>query len=367
MRILATASFAGAANVLLPVLRNLQIRPDMQLRVVAERQALQIFREQGIPVEDAPSDIKSRETFLRALFQEKSPEALLLGTSRGSSIEKELLRIGQGLGIPSLSLVDHWSYYRERFLEPGSQKLRLPTRIALMDTRALERAVAEGLPREILKVTGQPHLQSLAAALRDPTLHQQAEELRNVWLQSAKGPLLLFCSELFSDNRGYTQTDALEGIAEALNLLEADHPIRSKLVVKLHPKEPGDRFYPGPVASQRGFLLAHTEPAWPCLLAADVLVGITSMMLVEAAIAGRPSVSYQPAWGTAVPFVGTETGIVRGSRTVKELAAQLSAALESARTGNGTGDSAFLREILSGDAAARITDLLLELGRESPD
>lgn len=381
MRTLAAATFAGGANVLLPVLRKLQLQPEVRLRVVAERQALQILSEQGIPVEEPPPAPKERDLFLRSLFRKEAPDTLLLGTSRGASIEKELLRIGQERGIPSLAVVDHWSHYKARFLEPGSRQLRLPTRIALMDTQALERAVADGLPRKILKVTGQPHLQYLATALRDPALQRHARKLRDTWLQDEQGPLLLFCSELFSENRGYAQTDALEGLAEALDLLEKDAPPRAparpKLVVKLHPKESRAPFQAGPASRRRGFLLVEVEAAWPCLLAADVLVGMTSMMLLEGAIAGRPAISYQPAQGRAVPFIGTETGVVRAARTVKELAAHLSALMEAPPRASAqrpalteappraSAQSAFLREILSGDAAGRITDLLLGL-RPSP-
>jgi hypothetical protein len=326
----------------------------MRLRVVAERQALPILSQQGIPVEEPPSAPKERELFLRSLFRQVPPDALLLGTSRGATIEKELLRIGQEGEIPSLAVVDHWAHYRERFLEPDSKALRLPDRIALMDSEALEQAVADGLPREILKITGQPHLQSLAAALNNSDLRRQAGELRSRWLRGARGPLILFCSETFSDDRGYTETDALEGVAEALDLFEERHAVQPKLVVKLHPKQPADRFRAGLRASRRGFKLAQAESPWACLLAADRLVGITSMLLMEAVVAGRPAISYQPEQGRAVPFVGQERGIVRAARSVRELAALLS-------DSRAPEDPDSIRRILAGDAATQIVDLLMEL------
>lgn len=384
MKILVAASYAGAANALLPVIRRLQTRPEVQLRVIAERQALQLFQGRQIPVEEAPPEPEEREWFLRSLFREGVPDALLLGTSWGPSIEKGLLRIGQERGIPALSVVDHWSNYRERFREPDSGQLRLPHRIALMDTHALEQAVAEGLPREILEVTGQPHLQSLARTLREPELRRKARELRDRWLCAAEGPLLLFCSEYFSDparrgtprDRGYTEVDALEGLAEALDSLDGAQSLRPKLVVKLHPKESPDRFQPGSRTRRRGFLLAQAEPAWESLLAADLLVGMTSMLLVEGAVAGRSAISYQPAHGIAVPFVGTEMGIVRAARTVEDLAAHLSNILSTrypvsdadggGRYSSPAEEHPFLLRILSGDAAARIEELLLEVACESP-
>ncbi len=371
MRVWVAARDAGGANILLPVLRRLEANPGVQLRVVAEGPALRIFREQGVAAEEAPADRGERERFLRERWRDAAPEALLLGTSWGRSIEKEILRFGQENGIPALSVVDHWSNYRERFVEPGSGRLRLPNQISVMDEIALERAVAEGLPREILRITGQPHLQSLAAMAGDAGLLQQARQLRAAWMGEEPATLILFASELFSEDfrrgtphdRGYTETDALEGLAQALRIVEGRDGRRLKGVVKLHPKEDRDRFRPGPLARAREFLLAQAEPPWACLLAADGVVGMTSMLLVEAALLGRPAVSYQPAQGIAVPFIGTETGLVRSARSPEGIAAHLSEGLFSG-AGVSVSESDFRRRLLSGDAAARIAELLLDLRAE---
>ena len=382
MRTWVAARDAGAANILLPVLRKLQARPGVRLRVIAEGPALRIFRGNGVAAEEAPAHPEEQRNFLRGRWKETAPEALLLGTSWGPSIEKEILRIGQENGIPALSVVDHWSHYRERFMEPGSGQVRLPNAICVIDEIALEQAAAEGLPREILRIAGQPHLQALAARAGDPGLLQQARKLRAKWLgNSQDSKLILFGSELFSDDfrrgtshdRGYTETDALEGLAQALSAVEERAGARVQLVVKLHPKEDRDRFRPGPLARSRGFLLAQSEPPWACLLAADAVVGMTSMLLVEGALLGRPAVSYQPEQGKAAFFIGTETGLVRSARTPEEIAVHLQeltaddrggtvlAAEEVPRRGCG---AAFRRRLLSGDAAARIAELLLNLREE---
>ncbi len=376
MRIWVGARDAGAANVLLPVLGRLGARGGVDLRVIAEGPALGIFRASGISAEGAPADPGQRASFLSACRRETPPDALLLGTSWGASIEKELLRIGQQGGVPALSVVDHWSKYRERFVEPESGQVRLPTRIGVIDEIALEQAVADGLPRGRLTVTGQPYLQSLAAASGDPALRRRARRLRTEWLGGRQaGGVILFGSELFSDDfppgsphdLGYGETDALEGLAQALQKLEVRHRRRLKLVVKLHPKENLQRFRPGPLAQERGFLLLEAEPAWPCLLASDVVVGMTSMLLLEAAILRRPAVSYQPAKGIAAPFIGTETGLVRSARSPEALADHLSDCLSPGAAVPASGSpapaagSGFLRRLLSADAADRIADLLMDL------
>lgn len=365
-----SARDAGAGNILLPVIRRLEARPGVRLQVVAEGPALQILRKGGAAVEEVPADSGQRERFLQKRWEEAVPDALLLGTSWGPSIEKELLRIGQERGVPTLSVVDHWCNYRERFTESNGG-VRFPNRISLMDEIALEQAVAEGLPREILKIGGQPHLQSLAARAQDPELLAQARQLRGTWMDGAPAELILFASEPFSDDfrpgtshdRGYTEIDVLEGLAQALQFVEKQGGRPLKLVVKLHPKEDRDRFRPGPLACARGFLLAQAEPPLACLLAADAVVGMTTMLLVEAALLGRPAVSFQPARGLATSFIGTEAGLVRSGRSPEAIANHLSDCLSSSAAVSASG-SDFVRRLLSGDAAGRIADLLCDLRAE---
>lgn len=381
MRVWVAARDAGGANILLPVLRRLEANLGVQLHIFGEGPALRLFRQGGAAAEEVPSGSDEQERFLHERWKQTPPDALLLGTSWGPSIEKELLQIGQQSGVPALSVVDHWSNYRDRFTEPGSGRLRLPNQISVMDEIALDQAVTEGLPREILRIGGQPHLQSLAAMARDAGLLEQARRLRAAWLgEQRDSKLILFGSERFSDDfrrgtphdRGYTETDALEGLVEALRIVETQDGRRLKLVVKLHPKEERERFRPGPLARDRGFLLAQAEPPWACLLAADGVVGMTSMLLVEAALLGRPAVSFQPAQGIAAPFIGTESGLVHSARTPEEISVHLEeladdrggtvlASEEVPRRGCG---AAFRRRLLSGDAAARIAELLLDLRAE---
>lgn len=104
--------------------------------------------------------------------------------------------------------------------------------------------------------------------------------------------------------------------------------------------------------------MESSAPPWACVLAADLLVGMTSMLLLEGTIAGRPAISYQPAQGRAVPFVGSQMGIVPAARSPQELSVLLSEGFLSRRW---AVDSGFLRGILCGDAAASIEELLLEL------
>jgi len=381
VRVWVAARDAGAGNILLPVIRNLKNRTGVSVRVLAEGPALGVLRQGGIHAEEVPSSADQRRQLLRRLWQDSAPQALLLGTSWGGSVDKDLLAVGEENGIPSLSVVDHWSKYRERFVEQDSGRLRLPTRISVMDEIALEQAVRDGLPREILTVAGQPHLQSVAAARSDPTLLQRAQQLRARWLGQAhvipspggaRDPaLILFGSELFSDDfhrgtpydLGYTETDALEGLAEALAIAQPRLARLLRLVVKLHPKEDRCRFRPGPLAQARGFHLAQEQPPLECLLAADAVVGMTSMFLVEAALMGRPAVSFQPDKGRAAWFIGAQAGLVRTARTPEALAAQLAECLTGAVPASGSGLE-FLRRLLAGDAAARIADLLMELRQE---
>ena len=58
-------------------------------------------------------------------------------------------------GIPTLSIVDFWSNYTERFDT-------LPDKIAIIDEQMRQEMLAEGFPDDKLVITGQPAFDCLA-------------------------------------------------------------------------------------------------------------------------------------------------------------------------------------------------------------
>lgn len=383
MTVFVAAQEHAAANALIPVISQLSARRDVRVEAIACAEAAAVFARAGVPHrlaahpgEDEPAAV----AMVRRDLTDASPDALLLGTAWGPALDKVVLRIGSHRGIPSVSVVDHWSNFRERFADPASDTLSLPTKIAVMDEWAMTEAVKAGLPEEVVTVTGHPYLDQLAVELQQPVLLQRARGLRQEWLQGVEGGrpcIVLFVSEALSRYHdlhgphplGYTEVDVLEGLISTVQRLPAAPSRQWHLVIKLHPREPD---HPAsslsPLARRWSLRVVKDQPAWVCLLAADVVVGMGSMLLVEAALAGKPAISFRPNATAPCPFIGSEIGLVPTAASLEELARLLSrsTADPSAHVPGRRGEVGPVARLVRGDSALRIADLVVELAASAP-
>ena len=220
---------------------------------------------------------------LPKLLQEIRPALLLTATSvNGLDWECHLLQAARQLGIHSLSLLDFWSNYTRRFslAEPLDA---LPQRICVMDQRAVEEMVAEGFSRSMLLITGQPAL-DLAA---QPAAAEQLQAARTLWPQGDRR--LLFVSQPLSvlhggdagcnQALGYNEHLVLSLVASVTEQL-AGQGRRLSLRVLPHPRESAEAF------SSAGYMVAQGYAAKVLAQAADIVIGMNSMLLLEAAAAG---------------------------------------------------------------------------------
>ncbi|MBI1952747.1 MAG: hypothetical protein HYS41_01320 [Candidatus Omnitrophica bacterium] len=323
--VLAAAQDAGGANVLIPVIRALQEEASAQVHSLACAQAVGLFERAALTHRVVPQAQEPPNGLTEAIMREVAdirPDLLLLGTAWGQSIDKILLRHTR---LPALAVVDHWCYYKERWAAAPSGVPVYPARIALPDETAKAQAIREGLPEEILVVTGHPYLETLVQGLAEPSLLADARSLKQGWLSragaSANERFFLFAAESFNSDfapgapyfRGYTEDQVLEETLSALDEVESAQGLKARLIVKLHPQAQGE-FPCGPLArrwrSQGRLWPMANQPPWPSILASDGVLGMTSLLLLEAALAGKRSVSFQPGGCQAGPFIGTDLGLV---------------------------------------------------------
>lgn len=369
MRILVAAHETGCANALVPVIRRLKSRSDIHVEVRATGYAPRVFQEEGISYQ--PMDLAQEGGGLNAadrLLQEQQPDLLLLGTAWEKTIENALLQRAQVRGIRSLSIVDNWSYFRKRFRAFEGDGLLLPDRVIVVDEIARDRAIAEGLPADRLVITGQPHLESIPQRAREPDVARQADHLRSRW---TNGRSVLFVSEPFyvysppstADYRGYTEVEAFEGLMEAADKVRQKWEIPIRVVVRPHPRELDSPFAIGPLIAARGAALEEARAGLAGLLACDAVVGMASMLLLESALAGRPTASFEPNGKKEFSFHGVEIGAVAKTSSVRELADWLETVLTTPKV----EPSVALARLAQGNAAHRIVEIALELAHASQE
>lgn len=350
---------------MIPVVQILNNQEGVEATVLACAEAVVKFTEAKVSFNHADHETFDASGVFRS-GELPVPDVMLLATAWGPSLDKILLKAAGPSMIPSVSVIDMWSCYMERYLDPDSGELVLPSRIAIMDQAGANQAVTAGIPEALLVITGQPHIEDLVKPGQANNL-DEAQTLRESWLDGETDPdrtkVVLFASEAIARDfgpgsgydRGYTEKDALQGVLDAARSAGEKTGFQIKVIVRPHPEQGADDFS-GLIESEFVMKCGSAEDS---ILASNLIVGMTSMFLIEASAAGKATISFQPGSVETLPFIGVTNGMVEPASTVDGLSDLM------VRSINGDGlRTAGAAEFSSHEgAAARIVDLTLAVAR----
>jgi len=284
--ILFAGGDVGGCRALLPVIHACKEK-NLPFAVLAHGHMLK-ENAPDWPMPAPPSDKDSLEDWLGS----RGVTLILFASSVHDTLPLTLARAGQRAGLPVIHVLDNWSSYRNRLENDGLPPF-MPDHYALMDEMALKAAMKEGLPENMLVITGQPALAGLAdSAARHPAPVPQ------------KPFSLLFVSEPAEADqgsdpgnpafRGYTEKDVLRLLCAALQ------PWMDDLFLHLLPHPREERSGLAAVWEEnRGGLKGRvldqaTAHGREEVLKADGIMGMTSILLYEAWLLGKPVLSFQP-------------------------------------------------------------------------
>lgn len=305
-KLLMTACDTGSANFLLPVLPVV----GTPYALFAQGPAADLFERRGVAHTRLPRvDWDGLEGLGAEVLSSGDYAAVLTGTSWGPTVDKAATLAGRARGLPTASVVEHWDLYRERFSRVEDGRIAvpdayLPGSVWLPDARAAREAAEAGLPAGRLRAVGQPHLEAQSALLREGPPVPRTRDV-------------VFVSERVAGDfhRGFTEHDALDALTAALDFG------RHRLVIKLHPQEE-DGKYAGLAARGVEARVVRQCDMRALLLGAHRVVGMFSMLLLEAALVRRDVISLLPGGDPAV-FVGNRIGATVPARSAAELRALL--------------------------------------------
>lgn len=306
--LLVTACDAGSANVLAAVLPTLQ----QPWRLFAQAQAVPILAAAGVEFTEIPRcDWGELPDLADSLRQQGPFVATLAGTSWGPSIDKAAILAARAMGIPSAAIIEHWALYRERFARVANGRmvevdLYLPDQVWVNDAIARAEAIAAGHDPARLRVVGQAHLERQAVSLVRPDLSRDPH--RVVFVSERMAADFTPGSPL---DPGFDEFIVLDGLIAAL-------PTTARLCIKLHPQEAADKY--------DSFLAAkgiEAEILGRCdigtlINSAGRLVGMVSMLLLEAALVRDDVISFMPG-GKPEDFIGNRIGATLAARSTDEL------------------------------------------------
>jgi hypothetical protein len=302
MKILGVAQDPGGAEVLAQVFLTLNQShvDDCQLDVMARGRAIQIFESAGVTFSkfEEGSSPENWPQAAEQILRHRRTQVVLTATSSVPSPERMFIRASKRLGLPSISILDSWTNYQDRFLEPGETQLQnecLPTYIGVANQFGFTEMEKLGFPRRILRIVGQPSINEFLRKSRGRQDNLRKHVHRTLHLDEHV-PILVFFSqpiEAYYQKRnpcldpGYSEMEVLKGLLAAISQFTR----QVILIVKPHPNEPTEKF--SHLKQGNLYVLDEMDPD-DLAMAADVVISMTSGMLVKSFLLRKPVLSIQP-------------------------------------------------------------------------
>lgn len=363
-KILLFSRDPGGANTIIP-LKSALSKKGYEVRLFGKDTALEKYSKagvSGVDIKEFLGEIKmdALEGFLR----KESPDFLITGTSANDFTEKYLWKAAGKLNIPSFAILDQWLNYGIRFsgyTTSETEEYRkdishpyLPLKILVMDEYAREEAIKDGLDPSKILVSGQPYFETLLKERGDVS-SERLKELRSSLGIGSDDLIVTFASEPVSndyennDYWGFNEktifSELLKGISEVSKRSER----KFSIILKTHPREDEGSF--GGIASQGSekikIILDRNSNPMELILLSDVVTGMSSMFLVEAAIIGKPVLSILIGMNKEreTPFVLDRRGITKSIKEREELISRLDEIIVRGRKENAGFD--FIRNPVS--------------------
>lgn len=267
-----------------------------EIHIVTRKSLAPLFQDSNIMLfEDLAGGI---ETFLRKL----QPKAVICGTTRYNSPDREAIAFARMRGVPCVAVVDEWYNHLLRFSgRDGGEFPVFPDAIALPDEFARREAIAEGVPQEICHATGSPSL-ALIAKLGE-AWRKFPPAIPKELIRLDGSAVVTFISETHSSDYGpapgesgplgsfigYTEQSVCRSILQTLGGI----PRKFVFVYRPHPSE-SEFAQPMGLPENIQFRFAHNIHLHPLCYHSDIVIGMRSMAILEATLIGCRAASFQP-------------------------------------------------------------------------
>jgi hypothetical protein len=253
------ANDAGGAEQLVWLLREL----NREVTALLDGPAIAIFKRAQIPYVSANS-----------MSELLDSDLIITGSGWMSTIENQVIRECNALGIPCITVLDHWVNYRERFIrEPGS----IPKMLAVSNLPALKLANEIFSDRPIWLLPD-----------------SQIESYKAFMAQSSiKKNVLIILEPTSTLSSEFAITDEMQEmiIRSAFQLKESR--ILENVVLRLHPsQDSSDQRFSNLMAKFPGMLLSIDKNLLDDLKLASIVLGFSTYGLYISAMCGLETKSY---------------------------------------------------------------------------
>jgi hypothetical protein len=305
--VLIVAKEAGAAAYF----ASLMEREDSRRCVVyACPKAADVFKQAHIPFFPI-----TRRTSARDVVDSFRPKVIYIALSVGATFEKKMLLEGQKRGIPVFAFVDSFLNLWQRFASNDGEKkwYYRPDKIFVIDRKTRSRIISQGAPRNAVKILPHPLItrSSVNRGLAKMTKAQIGDELK----LPANAHIILFVSEYRLRDSKIWKWDQpavgdlgtlLKTTVRAAEILTEECGVPTFLLIKRHPVERTEIIKSLPQKQRRYCRSVGAFDKASLIQAADIVTGLTSILLSEATESKKVVFSYhhfksdQSAWFSSV-------------------------------------------------------------------
>lgn len=269
------------------------------------------------------------------ILNDNRPHIVLTGAGAYNLLEHTVRCASAKAGIPCIAILDYWTNYLERFrrLENKQWNYSFPDRICVLDEIVRNEMLAEGFAREQIVVTGQPYFEYISNWKKTLSI-EDVKHFRSRFVNDEGRILIGFFSEpiaedknvMHSNDIGYTQYDTITEVVRILGKsVKSDRSIH--LVVRPHPREDEEKLKEILFHEQISPLftreVSKIGSSLEFVVSCDLIIGMTSMALIEACIMAQPVLSIQLNLKKPDKFFGTTRGYCTSIYNDKELSNRL--------------------------------------------
>jgi len=280
--ILFVATQYGSLNIISPLIEACLARYRVGYMGVKQIPNRRLIFNQAILEDDEPvfSSLGSYDLYVT-------------GTSPTSDFEYKIWKYAAERKVKSICLLDSSKYAIDRFRKGGVTFY--PDIICVTDDQVKDIVLSVGVEANRVIVAGSPYFDRIGTLkISEIEKHRIKDEMN-----ASTKKIITFCTEYIAqkgekDRYGYDELSVLDDLAQYISCRGAD---KFRLAVRVHPNDSKEIYkqYLKSVTDGIEWDIISEDNDRRLFQISDVVIGMTSLILVEAVILGIPAISYQPA------------------------------------------------------------------------
>lgn len=302
------------------VIANMLKKLQNQIAVVAVAASKDFWIKNDFSLINKSDELNKKEIY--EIIAGQKPELVIIGTSHEDTVEPNFIKIAKEMGVKTVSFVDFWNKYPERFICGG--KRVLPDKILVVDNIMQKEMIGHGFLSEIIEVVGNPHLENICENSKWFKRRKNDDDRIKIAFFSQPIAELYGYSQADINWLGYNEITIVEALIRCINKI-CEKKVKIELIINLHPREGDGELLKKVLSAHKNEISKKLSIAvvkmnsLKLINEVDLVLGMCSIVLLESVILGKSTLSIQINSNNKFKFVVTEHKMLEGIFDEKDL------------------------------------------------